>query len=407
MPATSPTSRHSRCTKRQAPCTPSSVQITSRSGGESDSMNQRATSAPYSPMMSSGSTVLRFDFDIFSIEPISTSSPVAVSVARRPLRAGLDLDLGRRRPAAVRLLVGLVHHHALGEHAGERLVEADVAGHLHGAGEEARIEQVQDRVLDAADVLVDRQQAIDHAARGRRVLVPRIGEAREVPRRVDERVHRVGLARRLAAALRAGDVLPGRMMVERVARLVERHVLGQRDRQVLVRHRHHVALRAMDHRDRAAPVALARDAPVAQAEIHLALADRRVAARLAFQPPRDLFLRLLDRHAVEEARIDHAAVAVIGHVGDDEGLRIDVRRAHHRRVAEPVFVDEVEVALVVRRAAEDRAGAVFHQDEVRDVDRQRPRRIERMDRPDAGVEAELLLRIDDFLRGAVALASRR
>ena len=40
------TSRHSRCTKRQAPCTPSSVQITSRSGGESDSMNQRATSAP-------------------------------------------------------------------------------------------------------------------------------------------------------------------------------------------------------------------------------------------------------------------------------------------------------------------------------------------------------------------------
>ena len=44
--AISPTSRHSRCTKRQAPCTPSSVQITSRSGGESDSMNQRAVSAP-------------------------------------------------------------------------------------------------------------------------------------------------------------------------------------------------------------------------------------------------------------------------------------------------------------------------------------------------------------------------
>ena len=72
-----------------------------------------------------------------------------------------------------------------------------------------------------------------------------------------------------------------------------------------------------------------------------------------------------------------------------------------------VFVDEVEVALVVRRAAEDRAGAVFHQDEVRHVDRQLPVRIERMDRPDAGVEAELLLRVDDFLRGAVALASRR
>ena len=34
-------------------------------------------------MMSSGSTVLRFDFDIFSIGPISTGSPVAIRVARR------------------------------------------------------------------------------------------------------------------------------------------------------------------------------------------------------------------------------------------------------------------------------------------------------------------------------------
>jgi hypothetical protein len=109
-------------------------------------------------------------------------------------------------------------------------------------------------------------------------------------------------------------------------------------------------------------------------------------------------------HAVEEARIDHAAVAVIGGVGDDEGFRILARRAHHRRVAEPVFVDEVEVALVVRRAAEDGAGAVFHQDEVRDIDRQLPRRIERMHRLDAGVEAHLLGGVDLGLRGAAVPA---
>jgi len=34
-------------------------------------------------MMSSGSTVLRFDFDIFSIGPISTGAPVVIKVARR------------------------------------------------------------------------------------------------------------------------------------------------------------------------------------------------------------------------------------------------------------------------------------------------------------------------------------
>ena len=83
------------------------------------------------------------------------------------------------------------------------------------------------------------------------------------------------------------------------------------------------------------------------------------------------------------------------------------RRADHRHVAEAVLVDEVEVALVVRRAAEDRAGAVFHQDEVRDVDRQRPVRIERMHRADAGVEAQLLRGVDLGLRGAACACTRR
>src|SRR5258708_7695139 len=79
------------------------------------------------------------------------------------------------------------------------------------------------------------------------------------------------------------------------------------------------------------------DARVARGEIRLALGARAVAAGLGLEPPRHLLLGLLDRHAVEETRIDHAAVAVIGGVGDDEGFWIDVGRAHHRRVAEAVF----------------------------------------------------------------------
>jgi hypothetical protein len=35
-----------------------------------------------------------------------------------------------------------------------------MAGLTHGAGEEAGIEQVQDRVLDAADILIDRQPVV-------------------------------------------------------------------------------------------------------------------------------------------------------------------------------------------------------------------------------------------------------
>src|SRR5690242_20316734 len=63
------------------------------------------------------------------------------------------------------------------------------------------------------------------------------------------------------------------MAVERIARSVEGDVLRQRDRQIFFRHRHDAAFLAVDDRDRAAPITLARNAPVAQAVIDLALAN--------------------------------------------------------------------------------------------------------------------------------------
>ena len=54
----------------------------------------------------------------------------------------------------------------------------------------------------------------------------------------------------------------------------------------------------------------------------------------------------------------------------------------------------------MRRAAENGAGAVVHQNKVRHIDRQLPVRIERMQRADAGIEAELLGGVDVGLRGA-------
>ena len=62
----------------------------------------------------------------------------------------------------------------------------------------------------------------------------------------------------------------------------------------------------MDDRDRAAPVALARNAPVAQAVVDLALRHGPIAARLALQPLATSSFACVDGHAVEEARIDHA-----------------------------------------------------------------------------------------------------
>ena len=160
----------------------------------------------------------------------------------------------------------------------------------------------------------------------------------------------------------------------------------------------------MNDRNRTAPVPLARNTPVPQAIVHLSLRDRPIAARAFFQAFRDLLLGLVDRHAIEKPRIDHAAVAVICDVGDHKCFRILARRTNHRRVAESIFVDEIEIALVVRRAAENRTGAVIHQNEVGDIDRQFPVCIEWMHRFDAGIEAEFFGGVDFRLRGAHAVA---
>jgi hypothetical protein len=76
-------------------------------------------------------------------------------------RVAAALDLGRAEVdrlavAIVEAEVRLVRHHALREQAGERLLHIDHADACERARPEAGIEQVQDRVLDATDVLLDR-----------------------------------------------------------------------------------------------------------------------------------------------------------------------------------------------------------------------------------------------------------
>src|SRR6185436_13845776 len=99
------------------------------------------------------------------------------------------------------------------------------------------------------------------------------GVAHVVPRRIDERVQRVGLALARASALRAGRVDEVAALRERVAAAVRHAVLREDDGQVLLRHWHVAARRAMDDRDRRAPVSLPRDAPVAQTERYPLLAQ--------------------------------------------------------------------------------------------------------------------------------------
>ena len=140
-------------------------------------------------MIASGAMTFFFDFDIFSNAPISTR--LAVPLRKRLAVVLLDVVglAAIRRPA----VIGLVANHALREQARERLVDIGVAQSVQPAREEARVEQMQDRVLDAADILIDRQPVVRRLAVDRRFRCG-VAEAREVPGRIDEGIQRVGLA---------------------------------------------------------------------------------------------------------------------------------------------------------------------------------------------------------------------
>ena len=67
----------------------------SRSGGVSESMNQRIVSAPKSSMIVSGAITFFFDFDIFSDGPIFTSVSVPL---RNALPSRFSISPGSTQP---------------------------------------------------------------------------------------------------------------------------------------------------------------------------------------------------------------------------------------------------------------------------------------------------------------------
>ena len=141
---------------------------------------------------------------------------------------------------------------------------------------------------------------------------------------------------------------------------------GQENGQVFGLFRNHAALLAVDHGNGGAPVALAGNIPVAQAELGFLLSLSE-----GFELFGDEFLGLQAGRAVVFAGIDENAglgvgfgpfVRVVGHPV----------RADDLDDGEMVFAGEVEVSLVVGRDAHDRARAVGGNDEVAEPDGHAP-----------------------------------
>ena len=136
---------------------------------------------------------------------------------RRPRRSSRPGPTAPPRSARLRHLLPAQLDPALVEEPRERLAEADHSHVVHRLDEEARVQQVSGRMVDPADVLVDRQPVVDQGAVERRLVVVGVGVAQVVPGRIDERVHRVRLPAPRLAAAGARDVHP--LLVGRQGRL--------------------------------------------------------------------------------------------------------------------------------------------------------------------------------------------
>ncbi len=139
--------------------------------------------------------------------------------------------------------------------------------------EETRVEQVQNSVFDPADVLVHRQPVIGRSRVDHALVILRAGVAGVVPGAFNEGIHGVGFALGGGATLRTAALIKFGHLGQRAAGAIGNHVFGQDYRQLVIRHRYVTTAVAVNDRNRAAPVALTADTPVAQAELGAWLAQ--------------------------------------------------------------------------------------------------------------------------------------
>ena len=99
-------------------------------------------------------------------------------------------------------------NHSLGQQTIKGFSHIDQAPILQRLGEKAGIQQMQNGVLNATDVLLHRQPAVHGFAAERLCGVVWVGETEEIPGRTNEGVHRVGFALELLAGLGICDLHP-------------------------------------------------------------------------------------------------------------------------------------------------------------------------------------------------------
>ncbi len=220
--------------------------------------------------------------------------------------------------------------------------------------DKARIKKVQNRVFNAADILVNGEPLVDSFLVKGLCVVLGGQVAQEIPRAVNKGVHCVGFALCVLAALWALCVHESCARQKRgLAAAFKFNVSWQKHRKLFVRHGHHAAVRAIDNRNRSAPVTLARDEPVAKLEV-----DRCLSDFFFFHPCGDFPFSVFVLKPVKFAGVNKCAGLGIGFF--ENRVRVHVRALDYIDEFKAVFSREYKVARVVGRNGHYRAGAIFH-----------------------------------------------
>ena len=220
---------------------------------------------------------------------------------------------------------------------------------------------MQHRVLDTADIVINRQPVIgtliQHPLCVRRAITG------VVPTGLNKGIKSIGFPFCVPPAFRTGSFTPVGICLDRRLNPHESHIFGQHHGQVFIRHRHRAAVGTVNHRYRAAPVALARDPPVTKTVIHLALTDT-----LRFDMLGNSLKSGVKIQSAEIARIDRDGVFFgrPGCFGDINGFT--VRRCHHLNDRQCITAGESMVTFIMRWHSHDRTSAIPHQHKIRHPD---------------------------------------
>ena len=109
-----------------------------------------------------------------------------------------------KQPGVNLASVGFLRHHALREEARKRLIRLRQTEIAHRLCEKPRVEQMQDRMFDASDILIHRHPVIGLRRLHRKMRLVRGAVAKKVPGGIDECVHRVGFTPSRGAAFGTG-----------------------------------------------------------------------------------------------------------------------------------------------------------------------------------------------------------